>query len=102
MLIVTWSTSPLSYIEKFTLSCLLWLACTNWAGILESKKWVFKAESLKNILTGAMLFYLADLYASDIPNLKFIIVAAYLIQFSWFLALSKLAKQKSAYSFLRG
>lgn len=78
------------------------VASTNWAGILESKKWVFKAESLKNILTGAMLFYLADLYASDIPNLKFIIVAAYLIQFSWFLALSKLAKQKSAYSFLRG
>lgn len=25
MLVITWSTSPLSYIEKFTLSCLLWL-----------------------------------------------------------------------------
>lgn len=102
MLLVTWSTSPLSYIEKFILSLILWLACTNWAGILESLKWVLFTESLKIATLEFMLFHLAQKYTSEIPNLILCIIALSLFQLWWFFLLTRGFKQKISLSSLRG
>jgi alkylglycerol monooxygenase len=101
MLVVTWSTSPLSYLEKAILSLILWLACTNWAGILESKKWVLLAEPVKIAALGLMLLHLSQIYASNVPNIMTVIIAASLAQLGWFYFLTREFKQRISLSFLR-
>ena len=54
MVILFWFSragSPLSGWEQFTLSFLLWIAVTIWAGFFESKRWAMPLEVARLLLT---------------------------------------------------
>ncbi len=59
MLLVARHDSPLTGVQKITLSLLLWAAATAWGGILESKRWAPWLEAARLVGTGVLLAGLA-------------------------------------------
>ncbi|HNE21236.1 MAG TPA: sterol desaturase family protein [Turneriella sp.] len=56
MLFVISPKSPLSYEMKWVGAILLWHSIINWAGILESKRWLLPSELLRLTLTAVFVF----------------------------------------------
>ncbi|MFZ5628463.1 MAG: sterol desaturase family protein [Spirochaetota bacterium] len=56
MLFVISPKSPLSYEMKWVGAMLLWHSIINWAGILESRKWLLPSELLRLTLTAVFVF----------------------------------------------
>jgi len=62
MMMVIQQNSPWTITERWIGAGLLWFMIINWAGILEKSSWTKWAESIRLLLTAALVVAFADLY----------------------------------------
>ena len=64
--------SPLVVWQKVLGSLLLYAQATSWSGLMESKSWIYKFESVRILITGAFLFPIFNALGSETYTLPMI------------------------------
>lgn len=81
--------SPTSFLEKLIISALIWFGVTLWGAILQSKRWVFRTEAFRIVLTAAVMIQILEIH--DYPeSTQWVIAGATLLNLLWLGYLGKI------------